>query len=81
MDGTEAGPRLEAESGDFPPFPGSAAQGYEASHFPFLRLGKKKGRLDLELSLTDLILSAYTEVCLVLGNTRRSRKDISRKLI
>lgn len=81
MEGPEAGPRLEAEGGDFPPFPGSAAQGYEASHFPFLRPGKEKGRLDLELSLTDLILSAYTEVCLVLGNTRRSSKDISRKLI
>lgn len=81
MEGPEAGPRLEAEGGDFPPFPSSAAQGHEVRHFPFLRPGKGEGMLDLELSLADLILSAYTEVFSVLGNTRMSSKDISRKLI
>lgn len=70
MEGPEAGPRLKAVGGDFPPFPSCATQGYEARHFPFLRPGKGGGRLDLELSLANLILSAYTEVCLVLGNTR-----------
>lgn len=69
MEGPEAGPRLKAVGGNFPPFPSSAAQGHEARHFPFLRPGKGRGRLDLELSLANLILSAYTEVCLVLGNT------------
>lgn len=31
------------------------------------------------LSLTDLILSVYTEACSVLGNTRMSRKMTSRQ--
>lgn len=50
MEGPEAGPRLEAEGGDFPLFFSSAVQSHEASNYVIVGPGKggeRKGLRDV----------------------------------
>lgn len=66
MEGPEAGPRLEAEGGDFLPFLALLHRVMRLATFLSFGLLREGEGWASEISLAALILSAYTEVCSVL---------------